>query len=136
MLIRFITDSAKPIVIIGDFLVIIMMIGRALILDGYTDEPAGLGVPPYIGIYPRYAYGALDKYNVKVDYITIDKFREIRGDFNLNKYDAIICICGFHTPGKYLNANPATLKEFVSILYKYDGLKILGGQQRQNMALQ
>ncbi|AAB98258.1 conserved hypothetical protein [Methanocaldococcus jannaschii DSM 2661] len=127
MLIRFITDSAKPIVIIGDFLVIIMMIGRALILDGYTDEPAGLGVPPYIGIYPRYAYGALDKYNVKVDYITIDKFREIRGDFNLNKYDAIICICGFHTPGKYLNANPATLKEFVSILYKYDGLKILGG---------
>ncbi|MCQ6254517.1 radical SAM protein [Methanocaldococcus sp.] len=103
------------------------MIERALILDGYTDEPAGLGVPPYIGLYPRYAYGVLDKYNVNVDYITIDKFREIRNNFDLNKYDAIICICGFHTPGKYLNANPATLKEFVSILYKYDGIKILGG---------
>ena len=60
------------------------MIERALILDGYTDEPAGLGVPPYIGIYPRYAYGVLDKYNVKVDYITIDKFREVRGSFNLD----------------------------------------------------
>ncbi|MEO2118010.1 MAG: radical SAM protein [Methanocaldococcus sp.] len=103
------------------------MIERALILDGYTDEPAGLGVPPYIGIYPRYAYGVLDKYNVKADYITIDRFRELRGTFNLDKYDAVICICGFHTPGKYLNANPATLKEFVSILYKYNGLKILGG---------
>src|SRR3989338_8642960 len=41
------------------------------ILDCYTDEPAGLGVPPYLGTYPRYLYGALgDAY-----YLTIDDVR-------------------------------------------------------------
>lgn len=29
------------------------------ILDCYTDEPAGLGVPPYLGTYPRYIAGFL-----------------------------------------------------------------------------
>ncbi len=28
------------------------------ILDCYTDEPAGLGVPPFIGVWPRYAAGS------------------------------------------------------------------------------
>ncbi|WP_456418779.1 radical SAM protein [Methanocaldococcus infernus] len=98
---------------------------RALILDGYTDEPAGLGVPPYIGTYPRYAYGVLDKYRVETDYITIDKFRSLKID--LEKYDLLICICGFHTPGKYLNAKPADLKEMAIIASKFNGIKILGG---------
>jgi len=48
---------------------------KFLILDGYTDEPAGLGVPPYIGMYPRYAAGVLYKFKHDVDYITIDKLR-------------------------------------------------------------
>jgi radical SAM superfamily enzyme with C-terminal helix-hairpin-helix motif len=100
---------------------------RFLILDGYTDEPAGLGVPPYIGIYPRYIAGVLDKFNQEVYYITIDKLREIRGKFDFNKFDAVVAICGFHTPGKYLNANPATLREIVSLLYNFKGLKILAG---------
>ncbi|WP_423792313.1 radical SAM protein [Methanocaldococcus indicus] len=98
---------------------------RALILDGYTDEPAGLGVPPYLGVYPRYAYGVLDKFNVETDYTTIDKFRE--KPLNLERYDLIICISGFHTPGKYLSANPATLKELASIVYKSNAIKVLGG---------
>jgi radical SAM superfamily enzyme with C-terminal helix-hairpin-helix motif len=42
------------------------------ILDCYTDEPAGLGVPPYLGTYPRYIAGSLDKMPV---YITIDDLR-------------------------------------------------------------
>jgi len=42
------------------------------ILDCYTDEPAGLGVPPYLGTYPRYITGYL---NEDVDYITIDDLR-------------------------------------------------------------
>jgi len=29
------------------------------IVDGYVDEPAHFGVPPYISTYPRYAAGAL-----------------------------------------------------------------------------
>ena len=102
---------------------------KFLILDGYTDEPAGLGVPPYLGTYPRYTAGVLYNYNYDVYYITIDKLRgsiKSKG-FDFNKFDAIISICGFHTPGKYLNANPATLREIVSILYDFKGLKILGG---------
>ena len=29
------------------------------IVDGYVDEPAHFGVPPYISTYPRYVAGAL-----------------------------------------------------------------------------
>ena len=42
------------------------------ILDCYTDEPAGLGVPPYLGTYPRYIAGYLDE---DVCYLTIDDLR-------------------------------------------------------------
>jgi len=42
------------------------------ILDCYTDEPAGLGVPPYLGTYPRYIAGSLG--NIPT-YITIDDLR-------------------------------------------------------------
>lgn len=47
------------------------------IIDGYTDEPAGLGVPPYLGIYPRYAYGAIKKArkDASIFYLTIDDLR-------------------------------------------------------------
>ena len=46
------------------------------ILDCYTDEPAGLGVPPYLGTHPRYLAGYLkEKYNEEIDYITIDDLR-------------------------------------------------------------
>ncbi|MBW2975863.1 radical SAM protein [Candidatus Woesearchaeota archaeon] len=42
------------------------------ILDCYTDEPAGLGVPPYLGTYPRYIAGYL---NEDLYYLTIDDLR-------------------------------------------------------------
>ncbi|MFC1697798.1 radical SAM protein, partial [Nanoarchaeota archaeon] len=52
------------------------------ILDCYTDEPSGLGVPPYIGTYPRYLYGAIKEKlkeigqgNDDIYYITIDDLR-------------------------------------------------------------
>lgn len=45
------------------------------ILDCYTDEPAGLGVPPYIGTYPRYIAGAILKTKNEVIYLTIDDLR-------------------------------------------------------------
>ncbi len=51
---------------------------RVVILDGYTDEPAGgLGVPPYLDVYPRYVAGAVwsvDK-SIDVKYFTIDQVR-------------------------------------------------------------
>jgi hypothetical protein len=45
------------------------------ILDCYTDEPAGLGVPPFIGVWPRYAAGRCGQEPI---YLTIDDLRLIR----------------------------------------------------------
>ena len=45
------------------------------ILDCYTDEASGLGVPPYLGTYPRYLYGQLKKEGHDVTYLTIDDLR-------------------------------------------------------------
>ena len=53
------------------------------ILDCYTDEPAGLGVPPYLGTYPRYIAGSLEKIP---NYLTID---DLRSCFEINKKKSI-----------------------------------------------
>ena len=47
------------------------------IMDGYTVEPSGLGVPPYLSTYVRDAYSALRKANPSADvrYLTIDDVR-------------------------------------------------------------
>lgn len=86
-----------------------------LILDGYTDEPAGFGVPPYIDVYPRYIAGALwyvDK-SIQVHYMTVDQARENIGDFikRANTYDTVIVIAGAVVPGRYLGGEPIKLEE-------------------------
>ena len=48
---------------------------KVLIIDCYTVEPAGLGFPPYISTYARYAYGCFNRLGYKVHYATIDDFR-------------------------------------------------------------
>ena len=45
------------------------------ILDCYTDEASGLGVPPYLGTYPRYIAGYLKSLGEDFKYITIDDLR-------------------------------------------------------------
>ncbi|MFP3281142.1 MAG: radical SAM protein, partial [Vulcanisaeta sp.] len=88
---------------------------RVVILDGYTDEPAGLGVPPYLDVYPRYIAGAIwsvDK-SVDVRYFTID---QVRGDWEnfvkiANDSRLLIVIAGIVTPGKYLGGEPIRLEE-------------------------
>lgn len=55
--------------------------GNIVILDIYSDEPSGLGVPPYLGVHPRYAFGVANKVissNNSADdlfYLTIDDLR-------------------------------------------------------------
>ncbi|MEM4234676.1 MAG: hypothetical protein QXU75_05975, partial [Candidatus Methanomethylicaceae archaeon] len=88
---------------------------RVLIIDGYTDEPAGLGVPPYIDVYPRYIAGSiwtLDPY-AEIIYVTIDS---VRGDLEhlrelSSSCDLSILIAGVTVPGKYLSGAPATVKD-------------------------
>ena len=87
-----------------------MRIRKLLIVDGYTDEPAGLGVPPYLDVYPREAYGAMkvaDKDN-EVRYLTIDQVRASWQRYaELTRWaDLVLVIAGALVPGKYLGGEP------------------------------
>ena len=123
------------------------------ILDCYTDEASGLGVPPYLGTYPRYIYGQLISERHSVSYITIDDLRlwkKFHGKkriptekektsiltYNLttndlNKVipatDVLIVILGVHVPGKYLTALPGTLHEVIPLIKDLPMQKILTG---------
>ncbi|WP_226988619.1 hypothetical protein [Methanopyrus kandleri] len=104
---------------------------RVAILDGYTDEPAGLGVPPYLGTHPRYAYGAARAAGAtEVRYVPVERVRS--GDVDLNRFDVVVGICGVHTPGKYLGARPADLSEMLRILSEVDAVTVLGGPAAQS----
>jgi len=126
-----------------------------IIIDCYTDEPAGLGVPPYIGTYPRYIAGWLKHSNEEYYYLTIDDLRLVTiysgkkkepkpsEKTNIKVYnttrpaegirkildsaDKIIVIAGVHTPGKYLSAVPGTISEIVKLLESIKCEKILTG---------
>jgi radical SAM superfamily enzyme with C-terminal helix-hairpin-helix motif len=95
------------------------MAPRIVILDGYTDEPAGLGVPPYIDVYPRYIAGTiweLEK-NAVIKYYTVDQVRENPLSFyeEANRSDYTIVVAGVVVPGKYLGGNPLTPREAMEI---------------------
>jgi radical SAM superfamily enzyme with C-terminal helix-hairpin-helix motif len=91
---------------------------KYLILDCYVDEPACLGVPPFISPYPRYIYGALISAGVssnQIVYKTIDHLRE--SDYNLTEsYNHVFLIGGAAVPGKYLGARIGSLAEINKIL--------------------
>ncbi len=127
---------------------------KRTIVDCYTDEPAGLGVPPFLGVYPRYVAGGYDE---EPDYLTIDDVRSvfwpgrvkkstvdpIRGRTKVEllnstrsrqaatniveRTDEFIVIAGIQTPGKYLSALPGTPAEAAELLRKAKGEKILSG---------
>ncbi len=102
---------------------------RVLIIDGYVDEPACLGVPPYMAPYPRYIAGALIEKGVQKEdiiYRTIDQIRMRREPL---RFDLYVIIAGMTVPGKYLRASPITLKE-ISELSHLEGTKIIGGPIR------
>lgn len=102
---------------------------RVLIIDGYVDEPACLGVPPYLAPYPRYIAGALVEKGVKPEdifYRTIDQMRQRREKI---LFDLIVIVAGMTVPGKYLRAAPITRQE-ISELSHLDGTRILGGPIR------
>lgn len=108
---------------------------RVVIIDGYVDEPACLGVPPYISPYPRYIAGALREHKIAqqdISYFTIDQLRTMH-ECAKNKIvnaDLVIIIAGMTVPGKYLRASPITPGEIDSIFSIVSGTKILGGPIR------
>ncbi|MEM1605114.1 MAG: radical SAM protein [Fervidicoccaceae archaeon] len=95
------------------------MVLRVTILDGYTDEPAGLGVPPYIDVYPRYAAGAIwyhDKQAV-IRYFTIDEARSKWAEFyrSASESQLTLIIAGVVVPGKYLGGTPISPREIINV---------------------
>ena len=108
---------------------------KVVIIDGYVDEPACLGVPPFVSPYPRYIAGALREHKIEqqdISYFTIDQLRTMPGGAK-NKIvnaDLVIIIAGMTVPGKYLRASPITPGEIESIFSIVSGTKILGGPIR------
>jgi radical SAM superfamily enzyme with C-terminal helix-hairpin-helix motif len=102
---------------------------RVLIIDGYVDEPACLGVPPYMAPYPRYIAGALIEKGLQKDDITYRTIDRIRSHREPLRFDLIVIIAGMTVPGKYLRACPITLKE-IRELSHLEGTKIIGGPIR------
>ena len=100
----------------------------AVILDGYVDEPACLGVPPYISPYIRTVAGALKAHGYTVQYFTIDQLRsDPMRTAELNRANLLVMIAGVTVPGKYLGGTPASLTEMQQIGHMVRGPKKLVG---------
>ena len=94
-----------------------------LVIDGYEDEPAAFGVPPYVGFHIRYLCGVLERANIAYEYTTIDAWRmyirehgEEAAHQRLAKAAGLACIAGAVVPGRYLRGTPISLKETREII--------------------
>jgi radical SAM superfamily enzyme with C-terminal helix-hairpin-helix motif len=126
----------------------------AVILDGFTVEPSGLGVPPFISSYVRQAYSALRRAypDSRIVYLTIDDLRwclnggrpfEVpplsdaltysatshRDDTTqlLAAAAAVVVIAGDKVPSVHLHARNASTEELVRALAYVRGRRILLG---------
>lgn len=114
---------------------------KAVIIDGYVDEPACFGVPPYISPYIRYIAGALREkglHEENISYFTIDGLRKdlTRAPQLIRGADMVIVLAGMTVPGKYLRSTPINTGEIESIFSITSGIKILGGPIRLGFSLQ
>ncbi|WP_336034814.1 radical SAM protein [Halobacterium yunchengense] len=104
------------------------------LVDGYVDEPAHFGVPPYISTYPRYAAGALVDAGVPADqvtYHTIDELREDRSKYrDVADADLFVYVGGMTVPGKYVGGTPAEPDEVRELAWVAEGTSVMGGPVR------
>ena len=92
------------------------MTSDAVIIDGYIDEPACLGVPPYISPQVRSVAGVLLGRGFPVTYHTIDQLRRDPSLLlSIDRAGMVVVIAGVTVPGKYLAGTPATLGEIEQI---------------------
>lgn len=101
-----------------------------LLIDGYIDDPAALGVPPYISPAIRSIAGAtLDAGADRIFYLTIDS---IRNGTKIPETDVSVVLSGNTVPGKYLRSMPMSLKELDSIIPQLKGWKLIGGSAAES----
>ena len=118
-----------------------------VIVDCYTDEPSGLGVPPFLSVHSRYIAGALEEKKKKYYYLTIDDLRYNNGEkhdvntYNkriinatrnkdnvekiLNNAENIYVVMGCFVKYEYVSAEPPTFNEVDKLLRKYKNNKLL-----------
>ena len=120
------TDGPEAILDIGwsAFFGPMAKVLRALIVDCYIDEPACLGVPPYLSPQIRAAVGAAREAGAEVTYLTID---HVRQGASLPKAEVSLVMAGSAVPGKYLRAMPASGREVERINGQLSGIRVLGG---------
>ncbi len=86
-----------------------------LVIDGYEDEPAAFGVPPYVGFHIRYVCGVLEEHKADYSYMTIDEIRAARRRRTLESHfenvDGVIILAGAIVPGKYVRGTPISRNE-------------------------
>ncbi|ELY51585.1 radical SAM protein [Natronococcus jeotgali] len=101
------------------------------IVDGYVDEPAHFGVPPYISTYPRYTAGALVDAGVpreEITYHTIDGLRDEPDRWrDVDEADLLIYLGGMTVPGKYVGGTPAEPDEVRKLAWTASGTSLMGG---------
>ena len=109
-----------------------------LIFDGYVDEPACFGVPPYISPYIRYSAGVLKLFDYEIAYYTCDQWREDPKPVEemLRRADVIVIVAGLSVPGRYRGGTPLLLSELQKISsLKRRGFLFLGGPITSGYAL-
>jgi radical SAM superfamily enzyme with C-terminal helix-hairpin-helix motif len=104
---------------------------KVLLIDGYIDDPAALGVPPYISPMVRSVAGAAKDAGADVEYVTIDMIRKGR---KLPKASVSVVLSGNTVPGRYLRSMPMSSNEIMDILPKLSGWKLIGGSSASSDA--
>ena len=90
-----------------------------LVLDGYEDEPAAFGVPPYVGFHIRYVCGVLEQHSINYAYMTIDQWRlcsEEEREQHLRGLEGFVCIAGAVVPGRYIRGTPISRRESTELI--------------------
>ena len=85
-----------------------------LIIDGYEDEPAAFGVPPYVGFHIRYICGVLEEKGINYEYCPIDSYRI--NPPSLENRLGVVVLAGAIVPGKYLRGTPISLRETKEVI--------------------
>ncbi|MDR2698838.1 MAG: radical SAM protein [Candidatus Methanoplasma sp.] len=104
---------------------------KVVLIDGYIDDPAALGVPPYISPMVRSIAGASIDAGASVDYVSMDMIRKGR---KIPDADVSVVLSGSTVPGKYLRSMPMSTKELSSLAPKLRGWKLIGGSAASSPA--
>jgi len=115
---------------------------KIAIIDCYIDEPASLGVPPFISPVVRYIIGAVFLSErvcgeEDVNYLTIDDLRKgfNPGKFSPFKADVVLLVSNLQVPGKYHGGLPASLKELEQMAARCEG-KVFSWSKQVRGAIQ